>query len=66
LWWPYPVNEKQLVDVVPVEVLPIGLWEGQLTRVSDNSSIAVAGSIALNGEIRFIPVPLEDAVSERS
>lgn len=45
-------NEKQ--ETQPVEVMPIGLWEGQLTTISDNSSIAVAALIAPNGEVRFI------------
>ncbi|MFT7007939.1 MAG: hypothetical protein ACJAXJ_002478 [Colwellia sp.] len=47
-------NSIQSSELVKVDVMPIGLWEGQLITLSDNSSIAVAGLIAPNGEIRFI------------
>lgn len=44
------VEEKLITQ--PVEVMPIGLWEGQ--TVIGNESIAVAALIAPNGEIRLI------------
>ena len=47
-----PITEKPVVQ--PTEKMPIGLWEGQLTLISDNSSIAVAALIAPDGEVRFI------------
>jgi len=47
-------SAEEKLSSQPAEVMPIGLWEGKIITVSDNTSFAVAALIAPNGEIRLI------------